>query len=105
MVTASSQAVEVERSSGARRPAVVIELVQPVFISNLDGVLALGPRQVVDKLPAIDRFEAESDPLHAELSVRDIACERDIRGTRGLIHDAALIRTPEAILPVQPGRN
>src|SRR5439155_26806856 len=80
-----------------------VELVQPVLVTDLDRVLALRPRQVDYELPAVDCFEAGADPLHAELGVRNVARKGEVRRTGRLVQNTALIRSPEAVSPVQAG--
>src|SRR5438045_4299544 len=68
-------------------------------------MLALDPGEVIYELPAIDRFEPESDPLHADLGVRNVACERHVRRTGGLVEQSALVGTPQLVEPVHAGRD
>src|SRR5690348_13009253 len=78
-----------------------VEAMKPELVADLDRMLALNPSQIIDELPAIDGFEAIPDPLHSQLGVRDVAGERDIRRPGGLVHDAALILSPQPVGPIE----
>ncbi len=64
-------------------------------------MLAFDPREVIDELPAVDRFEPEAGPLHADLSVGNVSREQHVRRAGGLVEQAALVSAPK---PIRPAR-
>ena len=64
-------------------------------------MLAFDPGQVIHELPAVDRFEPEAGPLHADLSVGNISRERHVRRACRLVDESALVGTPKLIRPAR----
>src|SRR4051812_5955524 len=75
-----------------------------ILPTQFDRMPVFDPRQVIDELPSINRFESETGPLHSNLRIRRVPRECDVWRTCRVIKDAALICAPKAIRPIKTGR-